>query len=448
MRRSRQLLLIAIMFAAAQTAIAEEVTAYCEITNHFDVYTYRAVASALWGVGAWYPRCPTLPEHECDFHEDYLTAVVLIENTTVGTISEQFSGIIANPSNEGCFPLPCPPESTPTELDWSIDFDLPLPTFAACADGTLTVTGGNTYDQYSYAFSSAQGSCWQKTLCHLNISVSNGLLLPTAPQSGYYSCTDCVEYWTMPVSGKYCFQGWSGDLESSDPTDPTINVCFGGRDLSITAIFDECPPCDPWSDPTCSGGEPLPCDNCGPGNTNPPNSPIVINFGQGDYRLTGKNSPVFFDIAASGRLARIGWTQPNADEAFLCLDRNGNGTIDDGSELFGTATRLKNGARAQNGFVALAEYDSDGNGVIDERDAICPHLLLWRDLNHDGISQPSELIPAAASTLKSISLNNHWSGRRDAWGNLFRYQGAVRIANNHGNVMEQPLYDIFFVTVP
>src|ERR1043165_1278367 len=88
-------------------------------------------------------------------------------------------------------------------------------------------------------------------------------------------------------------------------------------------------------------------------------SPIVINFAGGGYQLTGADSPVVFDIAATGQPVRIGWTAAGADEAFLCLDRNHNGRIDNGAELFGSATPLKDGSRALNGFPALAERGAD-----------------------------------------------------------------------------------------
>jgi hypothetical protein len=176
-------------------------------------------------------------------------------------------------------------------------------------------------------------------------------------------------------------------------------------------------------------------------------SPIVINFDNGGYRLTGADSPVIFDITATGQPVRIGWTAEGADEAFLCLDRNHNGQIDSGAELFGSATRLKDGTRASDGFKALAEFDDNHDGVIDEKDGIWQQLLLWRDLNHDGISQPNELTPVKNSSLTAIRLDYHWTGRRDASGNYFRYQAAVVIQAVANQPTPRPVYDIFFVHV-
>ena len=195
------------------------------------------------------------------------------------------------------------------------------------------------------------------------------------------------------------------------------------------------PPGPETIDNTCSGTE------CAP-------SPIVINFERRGYQLSGTNAPVFFDIAASGVPMRICWTAAQADEAFLWLDRNHNGVVDSGAELFGNATPLMNGSRAANGFEPLRELDSNGDGAIDQRDAVWPRLSLWRDTNHDGVSQPSEIGPVAASGLAAINLDYHWTGRRDASGNLYRYQSRVWIAFDSAPAVPRPVYDIFFAPAP
>ena len=133
--------------------------------------------------------------------------------------------------------------------------------------------------------------------------------------------------------------------------------------------------------------------------------------------------------------------------AFLALDRNGNGKVDDGSELFGNHTPLPGGASAANGFDALAQYDANHDGIIDVNDPIWSSLLLWTDLNHDGISQGWEIVPLNQSSVMAISLDYHWTGRRDVSDNTFRYESHVRMENGqHGDV--RPVYDIFFVPAP
>jgi hypothetical protein len=177
-------------------------------------------------------------------------------------------------------------------------------------------------------------------------------------------------------------------------------------------------------------------------------SPIVVNFDTGGYRLTGANSPVSFDMPGNGHPTLMGWTSEGPDEAFLWLDRNGNGRVTSGAELFGNFTPLRNGDLAKNGFEALREFDGNNDGVIDVRDPIWPQLMLWRDLNHNGLSEPAEIAPLAGSGVIGIDVHYHWTGRQDRWGNVFRYESFVSMANRSGSgVYEQPVYDIFFVSV-
>ena len=206
-------------------------------------------------------------------------------------------------------------------------------------------------------------------------------------------------------------------------------VCAIALNLSAISAAAQCQPidqCDPATN-TCS--------------------PLVINFANGEYQLTGANDPVFFDITASGKLRRIGWTAAGADEAFLWRDTNRNGTVDNGAELFGTSMPLENGRRAPNGFEALKELDDNRDGVIDKNDAIWTELLLWRDLNHNGIAESYEITTVVDGGLTRIELNYHWSGRHDSYGNLFKYEALVSLDNGHGASRSKPVYDIFFVTV-
>jgi hypothetical protein len=191
-------------------------------------------------------------------------------------------------------------------------------------------------------------------------------------------------------------------------------------------------------------------DSCAPFNINDVGgtSPIVINFANGGYRLTGENAPVRFDIKATGQPLWIGWTAAGTEEAFLALDRNHNGAIDNGAELFGNATPLLDGSRARNGFIALAQYDDNHDGVIDASDPIWRQLVLWCDLNHDGLSQSAEIVAVGESALRAISLDSHWSGRRDESGNEFRYQSTVTMDARGHKATPRPVYDIFFAVWP
>jgi hypothetical protein len=168
-------------------------------------------------------------------------------------------------------------------------------------------------------------------------------------------------------------------------------------------------------------------------------SPIVLNMGHGDYRLTDIAGGVRFDLDADGRVDHVSWTAAGEPLAFLALDRNGNGVIDNGSELFRDHTRLASGIFAKNGFEALRELDSNGDGVVDSRDSNWRKLQLWIDSNHNGVSEASELKRITDSDVRSIDLTYRWTGRRDRYGNLFRYEGLTSTVSG-----PRRCYDIFF----
>jgi len=293
------------------------------------------------------------------------------------------------------------------------------------------VNYGSAYPVSSSGIYSSNQQCAPVRQCTLTVSAGGGGSLSQSP-SGTYVCGQYFSITAVPEAG-YHFVSWGGDIVSYSAT---ITFVLNG-DMTLYANFDVDAP-DPPQDPPsqCSADWVSGC------------SPIVINFAKGDYKLTGTESTVLFDIAATGTPVRIGWTAAGADEAFLCLDRDHDGRITSGAELFGNATPLANGMPAQNGFLALAEYDDNHDGVIDERDRIWGELLLWRDLNHDGISQPSELTSVVGSGLAAISLDYRWTGRRDPTRNLFKYESKVWMMNPGGQATPRPVYDIFFVRLP
>ena len=157
--------------------------------------------------------------------------------------------------------------------------------------------------------------------------------------------------------------------------------------------------------------------------------------------MTSSEAGVVFDFVGDGHLIQMAWTAAASGNAFLSLDRNGNGRIDEGEELFGNTTDQPpcpgGGFACRNGYRALAEFDKpanggNGDGIIDRRDAIFPHLLLWIDENHDGISQPSELHSLPELGVFSLALKYKESRRTDEFGNQFRYKAAVNPDTKNG----------------
>jgi hypothetical protein len=159
-----------------------------------------------------------------------------------------------------------------------------------------------------------------------------------------------------------------------------------------------------------------------------PNCPLIVDTARDGFRLTSPDDGVLFDLDADGVRERLAWTAADSDEAFLAMDRNGNGQIDDGTELFGNHTPVYPGTRitAGNGFDALAftELPAFGqsviDGLIDRRDVVFPRLLLWRDANHNGISEADELTTAGSWGLRAIATEYKTSRKQDKHGNEFR----------------------------
>jgi len=112
-------------------------------------------------------------------------------------------------------------------------------------------------------------------------------------------------------------------------------------------------------------------------------TPIILDTTGRGFHLTSQDNGVLFDLASNGHPIQISWTDPSYGNAFLVLDRDGNGTIDSGKELFGNFTDQPK-SDDPNGFLALAVFDDpanggNGDGVIDEHDKIWPQLRLWID---------------------------------------------------------------------
>jgi hypothetical protein len=190
------------------------------------------------------------------------------------------------------------------------------------------------------------------------------------------------------------------------------------------------------------GGDPDPC-------TPSSSSPIIIDLTGDGFFLTSAANGVKFDIATAGVPIQMGWTA-NANNAFLVLDRNGDGVINSGAEMFGNFTPQPS-SQNPNGFLALAVYDDpanggNGDGIIDAHDQIFSRLRLWVDANHDGISQPGELHTLPEMGVFSISLNYSLSTRTDEFGNLFRYRGTVNQGQSGESEVGKKIYDVFFVS--
>jgi hypothetical protein len=253
------------------------------------------------------------------------------------------------------------------------------------ASASATVSGGNlwhdvTAEHYSCALASAGSMCTTPTF-------TGTCPIGTSPNG----------------SGLCCFSSGSGGTNSCNTTFASRCMRFGGD-----YDFLSC---------TCWG-----CDYCG-------GSPIVIDIAGDGIALTGPSEGVDFDLNGNGTRDRLGWTQPNSDDAWLALDRDGNGTIDRGAELFGDFTSQPASGN-KNGFLALAEFDGNRDRVIDSRDSVFESLRLWQDKNHNGISEAEELHTLLELNVKALDLDFKESKRVDEFGNEFKYRAKVKDAAN------------------
>jgi hypothetical protein len=131
-------------------------------------------------------------------------------------------------------------------------------------------------------------------------------------------------------------------------------------------------------------------------------TPLALDLDGNGVRTVSAIAGAVFDVNADGRAESVGWL--STSDAWLALDRNGNGLIDDGSELFGSGTTMPDGSKAIDGYAALRVLDANHDGVIDAKDAAFASLSVWVDANSNAKTDAGELRSLSQAGIESLSL--------------------------------------------
>jgi hypothetical protein len=251
---------------------------------------------------------------------------------------------------------------------------------------------------------------------------STGVVLMLEAGTHTIDLGDPVDY--SPTYMQVVLQGTT----PADPTEFTFSTLSGGNQ----------------EDPFNRDCNPEPC------------SPLVLDLNGDGVHTTSAADPVLFDIDADGVDDRIGWTNPRTEEGFLWIDLNGDHVVNNGSELFGIASRLPDGTLAPDGFAALAAYDQprnggNGDGKITVADHVWSRLRLWVDADHDGNSSRAEVGPVQQYHIVALNLAYVTDTTPDPSGNFHWLRGTYLrrvVGDGPAEIRRFALDDVFFAAQP
>jgi lysozyme family protein len=157
-------------------------------------------------------------------------------------------------------------------------------------------------------------------------------------------------------------------------------------------------------------------------------SPVILDLDGDGVETMGVKDGAYFDHDGNGFAEQTGWT--SSDDGLLVMDKNGDGVIDSGKELFGDQTLLQDGQKAANGFQSLAELDGNSDGMIDSNDAAYAQLKIWQDLDGDGYASADEIKTLSELGIASINTGYATSTFVDINGNGHQQVGSFTKTDN------------------
>jgi hypothetical protein len=170
-------------------------------------------------------------------------------------------------------------------------------------------------------------------------------------------------------------------------------------------------------------------------------SPLVLDLNGDGVQTTDTANGVRFDLTATGQASQVGWVA--GGDGLLAIDRNHDGQINSGAELFGNATTLANGSKAADGWAALAELDSNGDGMVDASDTVFADLRVWVDADHDGKTDAGELKSLQDAGITAVAVA-HDGSQTSQNGNLLSGAGSFVHADGSLGAMT----DVWFAIAP
>lgn len=167
-------------------------------------------------------------------------------------------------------------------------------------------------------------------------------------------------------------------------------------------------------------------------------TPLIIDLDKNGVTTLSDNTGIYFDLNGNGEYVQTGWVHPG--DGLLALDRNNDGIINNGTELFGEYTDNINN---RDGFSPLSALDNNNDHLINKDDMAWSALLVWQDKNSDGISHSDELLSLESIGIVSVELTTRPSYFYDDHGNFHKLTSDINWHNGEKTEITDVLFHIY-----